>query len=372
MIQGQKYSVTETVILGVTAKDPGYFCHAAIPRQITVILEEKNMKVAVLNYNGAVASSVAGPADMLIGAGQVSQAMHIPGRELFEVSILNSPHVQAFLPGNMIGNKRITDTADQYDLIIIPAMHFNCIQQCLQSEPELAVWIKDQYNGGASIGSICIGAFLLAHTGILDGRRATTHWMGAEMFRQFYPQVMLESDKVIIDEGQVYTCGAAYSFTTFMIYLIEKYCGRDLALAVSKVFMINLHDTGQNTFAIFNLQHHHGDKEVVAIQQYMEKNYQERPTIAWLAEKFHLSQRTLIRRFTAATGNTPLEYMQRVKVEAAKRMLEDGKLTVEEICQRCGYEDFNSFRAVFRRSTGITLKAYKQKYARMFSQVNIS
>ena len=144
-----------------------------------------------------------------------------------------------------------------------------------------------------------------------------------------------------------------------MIYLIEKFAGRPIALAIAKVFMIQVHDTGQNAFSIFNLQHDHGDEAISAVQKFIEKNYTEKLVVGELADRFNMTERTFMRKFNAVTGNTPLEYIQRVRVEAAKRMLEDAKYTAEEVSHKTGYDDYQSFRKIFKRITGLSPQRHR-------------
>jgi transcriptional regulator GlxA family with amidase domain len=325
------------------------------------------MKVAILNFEGVVPSSVAGPYDMLAKLPHIAQSLNIKTKTLFEVDIVNTSNLVSKQPFNMVGNA-VMSNRKIYDMVFIPAMNFTHIEHTLQNETAMIKWIQRQYDNGADIGSMCLGAFVLAATGLLNGKRATTHWMGAPYFKQLFPNVKLEDDKVIIDEGRIYTSGAAFSFTSLIIYLIEKFCGRDMALAASKVFMIQVHDSSQHSFSIFNLQRNHEDNDIGRIQDYIEKNYDELLTINGLAEKFNMSSRTFIRKFTAITGNTPLEYIQRVRVEAAKRLLEKGKLTVEQVCMETGYGDFGFFRNIFKRLTGLTPQEYKKKYGQMFNE----
>jgi transcriptional regulator GlxA family with amidase domain len=325
------------------------------------------MKVAILNFEGAVASSVAGPYDMFSKVKMISETLRVKTKTLFEVDVISSPHMDSEQPFNMLGNLT-TNSRRQYDLVLVPAMQGDYIDKALLGETEMIKWIKKQYQGGAEVASICMGAFLLAATGLLDGKRATTHWMGSVYFRKLFPQVTLEDNKVIIDEGRIYSCGAAFSFTSLIIYLIEKFCGKDMALAASKVFMIQVHDSSQQAFSIFDLQRNHEDSEISRVQTYIEKNYEEALTIGQLAARFNMSPRTFIRKFAAVTGNTPLEYIQRVRVEAAKRLLEKGKLTVEQVCMETGYADFGFFRNIFKRLTGLAPQEYKRKYGKMFSE----
>ena len=325
------------------------------------------MKVAVLNYEGVVASSVAGPYDMFSKVKMISENMGIKTKTVFEVDVVNSRNLVSHKPFNMLGNLMISNRK-KYDLVIIPAMQMDRIDQTLSTEADMIKWIKKQHEQGAEIASICMGAFLLASTGLLNGKSATTHWMGSEYFKQLFPKVKLEDDKVIIDEGRIYSSGAAFSFTSLIIYLIEKFCGREMALASSKVFMIQVHDSSQHSFSIFNLQRNHEDDHISRVQDYIEKNYDRLPAISGIAGKFNMSARTFIRKFTRTTGNTPIEYIQRVRVEAAKRLLEKGKLTVEQVCMEAGYADFGFFRNIFKRLTGLKPQEYKHKYGHMFNE----
>jgi transcriptional regulator GlxA family with amidase domain len=309
---------------------------------------------------------VAGPYDMFSKVKMIAENMRVKTKTVFEVDIVNSKTLVSSKPFNMLGNL-VMNNRKQYDLVIVPAMQMDCIDKTLNHETDMIKWIKKQHARGAEIASMCLGAFLVASTGLLNGKRATTHWMGSEYFKQLFPKVKLEDDKVIIDEGRIYSSGAAFSFTSLIIYLIEKFCGRDMALAASKVFMIQVHDSSQHAFSIFNLQRNHEDDNIGRVQDYIEKNYDQLPTIASLAGKFNMSARTFIRKFTSITGNTPLEYIQRVRVEAAKRLLEKGKLTVEQVCMEAGYADFGFFRNIFKRLTGLKPQEYKRKYGHMFT-----
>ena len=324
------------------------------------------MKVAILNFAGAVPSSVAGPWDMLSKLPGIAKSLNVKSKVFFEVDIVNSNNLPFTQPFNMVGNVTIS-TRKQYDLVFIPAMNFPYIGQTLEREQAMIKWIRKQHENGADIASMCLGAFIFASTGLLDGKRATTHWMGADYFKQLFPKVNVEDDKIIIDEGRFYTSGAAFSFTTLIIYMIEKLCGRDMALAAARVFMINVHESNQHSFSIFNLQRNHEDHDIGKVQDYIERNYGEQMNIKSISRKFNMSSRTFIRRFTAVTGNTPLEYVQRARIEGAKRFLEKGRLTVEQVCMEVGYGDFGFFRNIFKRLTGLTPQEYKRKHSQMFN-----
>ncbi|HEV8283844.1 MAG TPA: helix-turn-helix domain-containing protein [Chitinophagaceae bacterium] len=323
------------------------------------------MRVAILNYDDVVPTSAAGPADIL--AALMRTYPLIAGKPLnveFEIEFISESNGRYWKKPFYAKEQKILTKKDLYDLIIIPAMFSNKIETVLQKQGRLIAWIKQQYEQKAELASICVGAFLLAATGLLNGRKATTNWMFAGLFKKMYPQVLLEDDKIIIDQGRIYTCGGAFSFTSFMIYLIEKYCGHEEAIIASKILMINIHQQPQNSFSIFQFQHDHHDEAIEDVQAFIEKNYSNLITIQELASRCNMGVRNFMRRFQQATGNSPLEYLQRVRIEAAKKLLENKNFSIEQVAFKCGYEDMSFFRKVFKRHVSITPREYKEKYGK--------
>ena len=245
------------------------------------------------------------------------------------------------------------------DLIIIPsAMPGKNI-----AESQIMIdWINKQYRAGAEIASMCSGAFILASTGIMEGRSCSTHWSYADVFRQRFPKVNLHSDKLITDEKGIYTNGGAYSFLNLVIYLVEKYYDRQTAVYCSKIFQIELERNSQSAFAIFTGQKQHDDAMVQQAQTYIENNIAGKISVEDLSSKFAIGRRNFDRRFIKATGNTPLEYAQRVKIESAKKALENTRKNINEIMYEVGYADVKAFREVFRKITGLSPLEYKNKY----------
>ncbi len=223
-------------------------------------------------------------------------------------------------------------------------------------------WISRQYKAGAEIASMCSGAFILAATGIMDGRSCSTHWSFADRFKAMFPKVNLHSEKLITDEKGIYTNGGAYSFLNLAIYLVEKYYDRQTAIFCSKVFQIELDRNSQSAFAIFTGQKQHGDTMVQQAQTYIENNIDEKISVEGLSSRFAIGRRNFDRRFIKATGNTPVEYAQRVKVESAKKALESTRKTVNEVMYEVGYADVKAFREVFRKITGLSPQEYKIRY----------
>lgn len=323
------------------------------------------MRIGILNYNYAVPTSVSGPADIF--AALMRTYPIVRGKELdadFEIDFITEKRgVFWRKPFSEKVQHKITKS-DTYDLVIIPAMFSNKIEEVVQKEARIIAWLKQQYKANTELASICVGSFLLAATGLLHGKRATTNWMFADLFREKYPEVILEDDKIIVDQGRIYTCGGAFSFTTFIIYLIEKFCGHEVAITASKILMINMHQQPQTSFSIFQFQRDHADEEIARVQQYMEKNYNKAISMTEMAGISNMSPRNLARRFEQATSNTPLEYLQRFRIENAKKLFENKNYGIAQIAMKCGYEDISFFRKVFKRHVGMTPREYKDKYGR--------
>jgi transcriptional regulator GlxA family with amidase domain len=249
------------------------------------------------------------------------------------------------------------------DLVVIPAFNGDIIA-CLKLNQEFIPWITDQYKQGAEIASLCTGAFLLASTGLLKGKKCSTHWMAADAFRQAFPDVKLLPEKIITDELGLYSSGGAYSFLNLMIYLVEKFCGRQMAVHCSKILEIEIERKSQSPFAIFTGQKTHEDEPIKNAQLYMENNVNAKLSVDQLSDMFAISRRNFERRFKKATSNTPVEYLQRVKIEAAKKSLESSRENVNEVMYSVGYSDSKAFRTMFKKITGLSPVSYRNKYNR--------
>jgi transcriptional regulator GlxA family with amidase domain len=247
------------------------------------------------------------------------------------------------------------------NLIIIPSLNHN-YERSVKKNAALIEWIEKQYNKGAEIASICTGAFLLASSGLLDGKTCSTNWAVADQFRTMFPQVHLQVDKLITHENGIYTNGGAYSFLNLIIYLVEKYYDRQTAIFCSKVFQIEMDRQSQSAFIIFKGQKQHGDEMVQKAQAYIESRMDEKISVDQLSSKFAVGRRNFDRRFIKATGNTPVEYAQRIKMEVAKKAFENTRKTVNEVMYEVGYSDPKAFREVFRKISGLSPLDYRNKY----------
>lgn len=247
------------------------------------------------------------------------------------------------------------------NLIIVPSLNHN-YHKTVKSNKLLVDWIAKHYKDGAEVATICTGAFLLAASGLLDGKSCSTHWAAAENFRTMFPEINLQTDQLITDENGIYTNGGAYSFLNLVIYLIEKYYDRQTAIFCSKVFQVEMDRKSQSAFVIFTGQKQHGDEMVKKAQTYIERNLHEKISVEQLSARFAVGRRNFDRRFIKATGNTPIEYLQRVKIESAKKALETSRKTINEVMYEVGYSDVKAFREVFRKITGLSPVEYKGKY----------
>lgn len=252
-------------------------------------------------------------------------------------------------------------TIQKTDLIIVPAVisNFSAIEA---GNSMLSAWILDHYTKGANVASICTGAYLLASTGLLDNKNCSIHWKSAANFHKLFPNFNLKTEQIITDEQGIYTNGGGYSFLNLLLYLVEKFYDRQTAIYCSKIFQIDIARQTQSDFMIFNGQKSHGDEMVMRAQDYLENNFSEKISMEKLSEKFTVGRRNFDRRFIKATGNTPVEYLQRIKVESAKKELESSRKTVNEVMYTIGYTDIKAFREIFRRFTGLSPLEYKNKY----------
>jgi transcriptional regulator GlxA family with amidase domain len=283
-------------------------------------------------------------------------------RELFKVELAGVTKKAEFDNGLLTVKPHVHVSAiSKTNLIIIPSLTRD-YQKAMNGNKFLVDWIEQQYIRGAEIASMCTGTFMLASAGLLDGKNCSTHWSAADTFRTMFPKVNLQADKLITDEYGIYTNGGAYSFLNLVIYLVEKYFDRQTAIYCSKIFQIEMDRQSQAAFIIFSGQKQHGDKMVQQAQVYIESNVDEKISVEDLSSRFAVGRRNFDRRFIKATGNTPVEYSQRVKIEAAKKAFETTSKTVNEVMYEVGYSDAKAFREVFRKITGTSPLAYRSKY----------
>jgi transcriptional regulator GlxA family with amidase domain len=318
--------------------------------------------ITILVPKGAVLGSVEGPRQVLTEVNNFLARIGKPPAFKIQLGGLSKETPAA---GGIytVYSDMLTKNISKTDLIIIPALDGD-MAKILEQNQDFIPWIIKQYKGGAEVASLCVGAFLLASTGLITGRKCATHWLAANDFKKMFPDVHLVEDKIITDEYGIYSSGGAFSYLNLILYLVEKYAGRDVAVFMSKAFQIDIERRSQSPFIIFHGQKNHEDDLIKKVQEYIEHNVNDKVTVDQLASMFALGRRNLERRFKKATSNTIVEYIQRVKIEAAKMSLESSRENINEVMYNVGYTDPKAFRITFKRYTGLSPIQYRNKYNR--------
>lgn len=284
-------------------------------------------------------------------------------RDLYKVELGGVSKKAEVNDGMVILKPHVNISAiEKTNLIIIPPTSVTGYEKTVKGNQLMVEWIRKQYRNGAEIASICTAAFVLASSGLIDGKNCSTHWVAADRFRSQFPKVIVQAEKLITDEYGIYTNGGGYSFLNLMIYLVEKYYDRQTAIFCSKIFQVEIDRNSQSPFIIFSGQKQHDDEMVQQAQAYIESKVDEKISIEHLSSRFAVGRRNFDRRFIKATGNTPVEYAQRVKIEAAKKSFETSRKTINEVMYEVGYSDVKAFREVFRKITGMSPLEYRSKY----------
>jgi transcriptional regulator GlxA family with amidase domain len=308
----------------------------------------------------AVVGSIEGPHKVL---SQVNELLADAGQPpAFQIELVGLTKHKTFNRGLFtLHAHRTIDEDFRTDLIIIPAPHGD-LAEAVALNQDLIAWIADQHARGAEVASLCLGAFLLAATGLMNGRQCATHWLGAPQFAAMYPGVHLVAEQVITDEQGLYSSGGAYSYLNLVLYLVEKYVSRDMAVCCAKVFQIDIGRRSQSPFVIFRGQKDHDDEPIKKAQDFIEQHFAQKLSVDALAAQSCLSRRNFERRFKKATSNTVAEYVQRVKIEAAIMSLESSRENVNEEMYNVGYTDTKAFRIAFKKVTGLSPVQYRNKY----------
>jgi transcriptional regulator GlxA family with amidase domain len=322
-------------------------------------------KVTILAMRNTMASAITGPMDVFYQAGVMWN--YFKGSTLtpfFDVRVVttNGAPFKCLNGLRMVPDGAMYEAEDA-DLIIVSSILD--IERTLEVQSEVVDWLKDRYAGGCSIATICSGAFVLAETGLLDGKTATTHWAFADRFKRRYPRIHLKPERLITDEGDLFCSGGYNAGVDLSLYLVEKYCGHEVALQSSKSMISEMGRTSQAPYAVFHHRKDHHDHQILAAQEWIEQNFEKNFTYDRLARRNGMSRRTMERRFKNVTGETPLTYQQSLRVDAAKRLLEKSNRSFEEITWQVGYEDSSTFRKVFFKQTGLVPTEYRKKFQRI-------
>jgi transcriptional regulator GlxA family with amidase domain len=341
-------------------------------------------KVTVIAIHNTIATTVFGPMDVFYQTGQLWNYINgLPLAPYFDVAIASvDGNPVRCLNNVLIHPHKSIDEVAETDLILIPSI--TNIKKTISYGTPILEWLIRQYHQGAGIASVCTGTFFLAETGLLNNKTATIHWGYVDQFQQMYPQVILKPERLITDEGDLFCAGALGAGIDLPIYLTEKYFGREVAIQSSKALVHDMnrhsqapytaiqsskalvHDMNRHSqapYTVFQFQKEHTDEAIKNSQKWIEENYTQDFDFDNISRKLGMSRRTFERRFKKATGDTPLAYLQRTRVEAAKRMLEISSNTFDEICHSLGYENSSHFRELFKKHTKLLPTEYQKKFS---------
>lgn len=323
--------------------------------------------VALLAVQNCMYSSITGPFDCLSVASSLWQTMSGEATHpLFRPTVVAPAGriVTAFNGTIIKADEHLCDDI-LYDIVYVPVV-FGELSPLL-ADAETIGWLTRQGERGACLCSVCAGAFFIAQTGRLHGRKATTHWNLAASFAERFPDVILKREKMLVDEGDCITAGGVSAYLDLTLYLTARFGSPELAAALSKLLLIDPSRRLQTPYQTGSFRKNHGDPEILAVQEWLEANFAGAVTIRELAARAGLGERTFMRRFKRATGDSPLLYLQQLRIEAARKRLESTAETIEEVTRQTGYEDISSFRKLFKRSTGLSPSAYRRKFSALLT-----
>ncbi|MES2630069.1 MAG: helix-turn-helix domain-containing protein [Bacteroidota bacterium] len=318
--------------------------------------------ISILVPNDAVLAAIDDPRVIFSAVNQFLEAEGQP--PFFDIQLVGLHREVRLHNGKFsVHTDALISEIDRTDLIFVPALAGD-LTVALENNAGLKDWITTQYKQGAEVASLCLGAFLLASTGLLNGKQCSTHWLMANRFRTMFPEVELVDGTIITEIQGLYSSGGATSYWNLLLYLVEKYTSREMAIRAAKYFAIEMNRSNQSAYIMFQGQTGHGDDAVKKAQDFIEHNVHQRISVEQLSDVVAVGRRSLERRFKKATNNTTIEYIQRVKIEATKKGLESSRKSVNELMYEVGYTDMKAFRTVFRKVTGLSPVEYRNRYNR--------
>ncbi len=316
--------------------------------------------ITILVPESSVMQAVADPQYLFSAANQFLAAS---GKSpIFKIELVGAKKEVKLNSGMFsVHTDKLLEDVTQTDMIIIPAL-FGDMQTAISKNRKLIPWINEQYKNGAEVASLCVGAFLLASTGLLNGKKCSTHWGFQNEFREMFPEVEVIDGSIVTEEKRIYSSGGANSYWTLLLHLLGKYADRETAILASKYFAVDIDRDSQAAFAMFQGQKNHADDAIKKAQAHIEKNVSEKISVDELSDMVAVGRRSFERRFRYATNNSVQEYIHRVKIEAAKRSFESSRKNINEVMFDVGYTDTKAFRVMFKKITGLTPIEYRNKY----------
>lgn len=323
----------------------------------------KPFDIAIVILDNGFTSTAIGPMEVFYSAGRLMQLLlGEPERPRFNVRMasVDGKPVTSVYGISLVPNCALKDV-EQADLVLITASH-SCLLEQVPCKTLIVPWLRAAYERGSYLAGVCSGVALVAETGLLNDRRATTHWGVAEMYRQRYPRVQWQSEHFITEDAGLFCGGGVYAAIDLSLYLVEKFCGHEIALECAKSLMVTPPRSLQSGYAVAPLSRPHGDEKIKQIEYLLQSRFDQDIALETVATEHAMSPRNLLRRFKAATGHLPGEYLQLLRVTAARQLLERGRAPVQKVAAAVGYEDSAYFRGIFKRHTGMTPSEYRNRF----------
>jgi transcriptional regulator GlxA family with amidase domain len=329
------------------------------------IAESASRHVSLVALPDAVVSTLAGIFDVMNGAALMG-SLDAGARRPFQVEIVGeATGPMPLASGVPFEVQRAVDDIDTSDVVIVPSVLLRSEGWRKGRYPRLVSWLARMHERGATLCSACSGIFLLAETGLFDGRDATVHFDYARAFTALYPSVSIHPERVLVISGlreELVSSGASTTWHDLVLYLTARHAGATTAQEVARLFALQWHQDGLAPYIVFEGKIDHGDGEILSAQEWLHRSFAVAHPVDEMIKRSKLAERTFKRRFTSATGLTPILYVQRLRIEDAKRRLERTDASVDEISWRVGYEDAAFFRRLFKRTTGLAPGAYRKRF----------
>ncbi|MEA3275980.1 MAG: helix-turn-helix domain-containing protein [Pseudomonadota bacterium] len=334
--------------------------------------DQSPVEVLIVAVPETAGSALYGMVDVLLAAGSIWQTLVRTEsvQALFRVRIV-APSGEAFTCGNRIPVVPDFSVADdpKASILILPELWLGPDEDIRGRYPELVEWIRQKYREGTTLYSACSGAVMLAETGLLDGCEATSHWGYQDLFRKLYPKVRFrpEPNLVFADvQGRIVTAGGTTSWHDLAIHIISRHSSPGEALRIAKVYLLKWHGEGQLPYATLVRRSPHADSVVRSCEEWLGEHFRATDAIKQVVKLANIPERTLKRRFKSATSISLIDYLQNLRIEEAKRLLESGQMPVDEISVEVSYKDPSFFRRLFKRRTGLTPSQYRRMFQPAF------